>query len=207
MTVVFVPTVPVLDKSGMQGSNMLEWMTSSPHMATACQVGLVSALHRVRSRLRGRPQLQSPMPVMPMKFTHRFMRWAAQRLPHQVSERVLQMPHMSVVTVLMVFAGLCCASWGARLTGVSKRRWQLKSARVSLVVPDGLTDPFDSPKEDDVQFELWVETRTDAAWCLLGDAGGANQGGAGNAATTTLRHTWDEFELLDTPCKRVSNSI
>jgi len=94
-------------------------------------------LYIVQSRLRAHTtpsaavpsQLQPPTPVKPMKFIHRDMRWSAQVFPHQMGERVLQLPHMFVVTALVAFVGLCCASRGARMAGVSKRPWQSKAAK------------------------------------------------------------------------------
>jgi len=130
MTFGFVPAVPVVAKANMQGGSMLERMVGSHPVASACQVGLVSAgaacdmmmLHLVRSRIRARSspsaaapqQLQPPTVEKPMKPSHRFVRWAAQRLPHQVREHMLQLP---LITAFVAFIGLCCAS---------KRRRQLK---------------------------------------------------------------------------------
>merc|ERR1719215_882441 len=71
---------------------------------------------------------------------------------------------------------------------------------------------FGNPKEEeDLEFELWVETDIDAAWCLPGDEDGANQAAVGDTmwrqdcTTSTMRRTWDDFELLDKPSKRVGD--
>ena len=70
---------------------------------------------------------------------------------------------------------------------------------------------FGNPKEDDLEFELWVETDIDTAWCLPGDESGANQAAAADAmwrqdcTTSTIRRTWADFELLDKPSKRVGD--
>jgi len=127
-----VPAVPVMDKSGMQGGNVFEWMTGSPHVAVACRVGMASAgvacdmlmLHFVRNRLREkraqlpasaaapRP-LQPPTPFKPMTSIHL---WRKHR-------------QIFGVAALVAFIGLCCASWGARRAGASRKRRQQKSAK------------------------------------------------------------------------------
>mmetsp|Transcript_7359 Transcript_7359/g.13585 ORF Transcript_7359/g.13585 Transcript_7359/m.13585 type:complete len:312 (-) Transcript_7359:132-1067(-) len=139
ITFGIVPGIPVFDKSGMQGGNVFQWTTGSPDVAAVYQEGLISVaeaacsmlmLHTLRGHLRTHSppsaavpqQLQPPTLVKRMHLTRGFMQGVAQRLPYQ----------MFVVTALMAFAGLCCASWGGRLTGAAKRRKrrnQLKSEK------------------------------------------------------------------------------
>jgi len=146
-----VPAVPATDKSRMQGGSMFEWMTGPPHIATACQVGLASAgvacdmlmLHFVRSRRRAHlhslaaapRQLQPPTPFKPMKFIHGCM----------------QLPHMFGVAALVAFAGLCCASWGARRSGVSRRHRQLKPAKKNKFEDKLVPWNYQEPEEPDAE--------------------------------------------------------
>jgi len=74
---------------------------------------------------------------------------------------------------------------------------------------DDLEFKLCNPKEVDLEFKLWVETDIDVAWCLPGDECGANQAAASdamwrqNCTTSTMRRTWENFELLDKPSKHV----
>jgi len=68
-----------------------------------------------------------------------------------------------------------------------------------------------SPEEDNLEFELWVETDIDAAWCLPGNEAEANQDTAIDATwrqdctTSTMRRSWEDFERLGKPGNHVGD--
>lgn len=109
--------------------------------STVCDVGLVTAgvtcdwlmFHLVRKRLRAhslpstmmQQQLQ-PESARSTSLADRLALWAAGRLPQQVVQRLDQLPHKSLLLVLVAFIGL-----GVRFTGASRHRKQKPDGKKS----------------------------------------------------------------------------
>jgi len=62
---------------------------------------------------------------------------------------------------------------------------------------------FGRSEEENVEFELWVETEIDAAWCLPGEESKADGAAADSAVwrqectTSTLRRRWEDFDTMN----------
>lgn len=66
----------------------------------------------------------------------------------------------------------------------------------SIVVCGGDTNHGTAENETESEFELWVETKIDAGWCLEDDRNAENVDWQKVCSTSTMKRSWVEFEAL-----------